>query len=101
MPIEHASVVIPAIEEGYKHKDEILSVWKKITSYPLGKKSSIGITGMPGIGKSVLLELRSKPARTALQKRGVDSIQKYRENMLLQEIADLRRRCGPRGFPYR
>ncbi len=167
MPIEHASWVIPAIEEGYKHKDEILSVWEKITSYLLGKKSLIGITGMPGIGKSVLLEhltgeayerghplpvqpsptseegkvlapkkrirlvtipgqeigaryeaatrifegkqpisgvlhvaangyatLRSKPARSALQKRGVDSIQKYREYMLLQEIADLRRSCS-------
>jgi GTPase SAR1 family protein len=56
MPLEHASWVLPAIEAAIKHPDELLSVWEKINAYLLGKKSLIGITGMPGIGKSVLLE---------------------------------------------
>jgi putative protein kinase ArgK-like GTPase of G3E family len=55
-PIEHTSWVIPAIEGAYKHRDEIVPLWEKIDAFLLGKKSRIAITGMPGVGKSVLLE---------------------------------------------
>lgn len=55
-PIEHTGWILPAVEEGFKHPKEILSLWEKIIAYLAGKKSLIVITGMPGIGKSVLSE---------------------------------------------
>jgi GTPase SAR1 family protein len=56
MVIEHAGWVIPAVKEAYKHQEEFATVWEKIISFFRGKKSRIAITGMPGVGKSVLLE---------------------------------------------
>jgi GTPase SAR1 family protein len=56
MPIEHAGWVIPAVKEAYKHHEEFATAWEKIISFFKGKKSRIAITGMPGVGKSVLLE---------------------------------------------
>jgi GTPase SAR1 family protein len=56
MPIEHASWILPAVEQGFKHKDDLASIFDRILAFLLGKKSRIVITGMPGVGKSVLIE---------------------------------------------
>jgi nucleoside-triphosphatase THEP1 len=56
VPLEHASWVLPAAEEAYKHRDEILPIWDRLLTFLLGTKSRIAITGMPGVGKSVLME---------------------------------------------
>lgn len=167
MPLEHTSWIVPAIKEGYDHRKDILSAWEKIAATLLGKQSVVVMTGMPGVGKSVLLEymtgeayqrgrplplqpspameegkllghkkrirlatipgqeldarykaaqklfqgktavsgvihvaasgfaaLRSKPARSALQARGVSTVDLYRKYMLREEIEDLKRTCN-------
>src|SRR5258706_14585060 len=56
MPIEHTTWALPAIKEAYDHREQLLSLWETLIAHLLGKKSLIAITGMAGIGKSVLLE---------------------------------------------
>jgi hypothetical protein len=51
--------VIPAATEAYDHREELLSAWDRIVSSLLGKKSRIVFTGMPGAGKTVLLDFLS------------------------------------------
>jgi hypothetical protein len=55
-PIEHTGWVLPAVEQGFKYRKEILGLWERILAYIAGRKSLIVITGMPGVGKSVLSE---------------------------------------------
>jgi len=55
-PAEHSSWIIPAVEAGFKHIPELALTWDKIYSYLFGKSSLIVITGLPGVGKSVLFE---------------------------------------------
>lgn len=56
MAIEHAAWVLPTIEGAYKHREELASGWEKIIAHLVGVKSQIAITGMAGVGKSVLFE---------------------------------------------
>ena len=51
-----AGWIVPVAKEGFKHREELLSFWEKISAKLLGAKSEIVITGMAGAGKSVLLE---------------------------------------------
>ncbi len=45
----------PAIT-GYKHRDEITSLFSRGWSYIVGAKTTVAFTGMQGVGKSVLLD---------------------------------------------
>src|SRR4051812_36762858 len=42
--------------QAYKHREEILSIWKRVSRYLRGEKAIIAVTGMPGTGKTVLLD---------------------------------------------
>jgi hypothetical protein len=54
--LEHASWVLPAAKEAYKNRQEIQSIWSRVATFFLGKKSSIAVTGMAGVGKTVLFD---------------------------------------------
>ncbi|HEV2860698.1 MAG TPA: GTPase [Pyrinomonadaceae bacterium] len=62
MVLEHSTWVLPAAKEAYKNREEIKSLWSRITTFFLGKKSSIAITGMAGVGKTVLFDYLSSEA---------------------------------------
>jgi ABC-type phosphate/phosphonate transport system ATPase subunit len=56
MPIEHGSWMLPAAEQAYKHRKEILSAWERLTAFLFGKRKAIAVTGMAGAGKTVLFD---------------------------------------------
>jgi GTPase SAR1 family protein len=56
MPLEHVGWVLPTIEAAYRHREDLDSLWERLISYLLGKRSQIAITGMSGVGKSHLFE---------------------------------------------
>lgn len=56
MPVENSAWVIPVIKEAYDHRKEILSTWERISAALFGKKRRVIFTGMPGVGKTVLLD---------------------------------------------
>jgi Fe2+ transport system protein B len=62
MVLEHSAWLLPAAKEAYKNRDEIKSLWSRISTYFLGKKSSLAVTGMAGVGKTVLFDHLSAKA---------------------------------------
>jgi hypothetical protein len=56
MALEHSAWVLPAAKAAYKNREEIISLWSRLTTYFLGKKSSLAVTGMAGVGKTVLFD---------------------------------------------
>ncbi len=48
--------VLPAAEAAYEHRDKIRSAWNAIRTLLTRKHGSVGITGMSGVGKTVLLD---------------------------------------------
>lgn len=51
--------------EAYKHREEIASIIDRLVSTLRGEKSIVAVTGMPGVGKSVLLDHLSGAALKA------------------------------------
>jgi len=47
--------VIPIGKKLYKHREELLSIWKRTEDVLFGKKNRVAITGVVGGGKTVLL----------------------------------------------
>jgi GTPase SAR1 family protein len=48
------SWILPAAEKLYANREEIQNNFQKVSNWMLGKKSTIVITGLPGVGKTVL-----------------------------------------------
>jgi GTPase SAR1 family protein len=48
------SWILPAAEKLYANREEIQNNFQKVSSWLLGKKNKIVITGLPGVGKTVL-----------------------------------------------
>jgi len=48
--------VIPAAGQVIRNREEIVGTWRRVLNLLMGKKSQLAITGMPGTGKSVLLD---------------------------------------------
>jgi energy-coupling factor transporter ATP-binding protein EcfA2 len=40
----------------YKHRDEIRGIWQRIDNRLRGEKAIVAVTGLPGVGKSVLVD---------------------------------------------
>ena len=55
MPVDPWSIPTLA-SAAYENREEIQKTWAKVTRILLGKKSQLAITGMPGVGKSVLVD---------------------------------------------
>jgi hypothetical protein len=56
MPVEHTSWMLPAAQQAYKHRKDLLSAWERLTATLFGEKKAIAFTGMPGVGKTVLFD---------------------------------------------
>ncbi|MEA5535393.1 GTPase [Crocosphaera sp. XPORK-15E] len=56
------SWILPLAEEAYANREEILSNWEKFKTQLTGKQISIAVTGLPGVGKSVLCDYLSEKA---------------------------------------
>jgi GTPase SAR1 family protein len=48
------SWILPVAEQLYANREDIQSNFQKVSNWVLGKKSTIVITGLPGVGKTVL-----------------------------------------------
>lgn len=48
------SWILPAAEGLYANRDDIQNNFQKVSNWLVGKKSTIVITGLPGVGKTVL-----------------------------------------------
>ncbi len=48
------SWILPAAEKLYANREEIQGNFQKVSNWLVGKKSTIVITGLPGVGKTVL-----------------------------------------------
>lgn len=51
--------IIPAATEVWDHREEVISVWKQILTALDSRKAELAITGMEGVGKSVLADFLS------------------------------------------
>ncbi|MCU0532971.1 MAG: AAA family ATPase [Hydrococcus sp. Prado102] len=50
------SWILPVAEEAYARREEIISNWEKIKTFLQRKRLSIAVTGLPGVGKTVLCD---------------------------------------------
>jgi hypothetical protein len=60
-----AWTVSKAALSAYRHREDVAKIWERVLTALAGKKSSIAITGMPGVGKTVLLDYLSGRARAS------------------------------------
>lgn len=56
------SWILPLAQEAYENREEILSNWQKFKTLFSGKPIAIAVTGLPGVGKSVLCDYLSGKA---------------------------------------
>jgi hypothetical protein len=42
--------------QAYKHRDQIAGIWARVANQLRGEKRIVAVTGMPGVGKTVLLD---------------------------------------------
>lgn len=42
--------------QAYEHREEIAAGWERVLAALVGEKATIAVTGMPGVGKTVLLD---------------------------------------------
>lgn len=72
VPVSSAgSWLLPAAKEAYAHRKDIANAWEKLYNYFLGKKSALAITGMAGVGKTVLYDhLRGDAPKLGYQPPG-------------------------------
>ena len=65
MPADGGSWLLPAAIEAYKHREEIRGFWNRILDWLLGRKTQIAVTGVSGVGKTVLYDhLTGKALKT-------------------------------------
>ena len=72
---------IPVAGQAIRNREEISGVWKGLLNKILGKHSQLAMTGMPGSGKSVLLDHLSGKAFDAKYKLPETSAQVERETL--------------------
>lgn len=53
---EGFSWVLPAAAEAYANREQIAKLWHRLAALLLGRKKSIALTGLAGVGKTVLLD---------------------------------------------
>ena len=56
LPDPSLTWVLPAAKEAYDNREAIQGLWDRLATLLLGKKQSIGFTGLGGVGKTVLFD---------------------------------------------